>query len=362
MYAIERLAPPSRAPRIVVAGEYVDALGRRDDGLAAELAAVTNACRVRARSAVSVYRQAARAVGRDGFEGVHLLDARLAPIGLMLRRRFGVPVTVTINPGRVVGGGPQARVTRAALRRLDQGFVTDHGTVRYLQAKVRSLPVVLTEPAAATLAEPEQRALTAMSRRLRGLVPGRLVIGVPWTADDDYMRWHRDAVAPLLTGNPVCLILGAPSRRRARVMFGAHGGSEYRIHTGRLDGDVLTGAARCVDVFVSAGAPLQAHMEPDLHMTMAASGVPLVVGGGVRASFLRHEENAFIAVAGDPLSLVSTLNQLLALPAIQRHYLGEQFGQYTLERQTWRDAASVYAERFAVLVGRPQIPVNLRAA
>lgn len=345
-----------------MAGEYVDALGRRDDGLAAELAAVTNVRLVVSRRATSTYREAARAISRDGFEGVHLLDARLAPVGLMLRRRFGVPVSVTVNPGRIVGNGPRARATRAALRRLDQGFVTDHGTVRYLQAKVRSLPVVLTEPAVGPLEEPEQRALAAMSRRLRGLMPGRLVIGLPWTADDDYMRWHRDAVAPLLTGNPVCLILGAPSRRRARVVFGAHGGSEYRIHTGRLDGDVMAAAARCVDVFVSAGAPQQAHMEPDVHMAMAASGVPLVIGGGVRASFLRHEENAFIATAGDPLSLVSTLNQLLALPAIQRHYLGEQFAQHTLETQTWRDAASVYAERFAVLVGRPQIPANLRAA
>jgi hypothetical protein len=95
---------------------------------------------------------------------------------------------------------------------------------------------------------------------------------------------------------------------------------------------------------------------------MAASGAPLVVGGGVRSSALRNEENAFIATAGDPLSLVSTLNQLLSLPAIQRHYLGEQFAAYTRQTVTWAAAAPIYAERFAVMVGRPQIPANLRAA
>jgi hypothetical protein len=95
---------------------------------------------------------------------------------------------------------------------------------------------------------------------------------------------------------------------------------------------------------------------------MAASGVPLVTAGGVRSSVLRHEANAFIATAADPLSLVSTLNQLLSLPAIQRHCLGEQFADYTLLQHTWDRVAPVYAERFAVMVGRPPIPAELRAA
>jgi glycosyltransferase involved in cell wall biosynthesis len=179
----------------------------------------------------------------------------------------------------------------------------------------------------------------------------------------DYMRWHRDAVAPLLTGNPVCLLLGAPSRRQARIVFGAQGThAEYRVHTGRLDASTLAAAARCVDVFVLAGAPQRPYLEPDLLLAMASSGAPLVVGGGVRSSALRNEENAFIATAGDPLSLVATLNKLLALPAIQRHYLGEQFAEYTRQTVTWDAAAPIYAERFAVMVGRPQIPANLRAA
>jgi hypothetical protein len=202
-----------------------------------------------------------------------------------------------------------------------------------------------------------------MSRLLRDIAPGRLVIGLPWTRDVDYMRWHRDAVAPLLTGNPVCLLLGAPSRRQARLVFGASGRqAEYRVHTGKLDAETIAAAARCVDAFVVAGTPRTAHMEPDLLLTMAASRAPLVAGGGVRSVVLRHEANAFVATAGDPLSLVSTLNQLLALPAVQRHYLGEQFADYTILQHTWEQAASLYAERFAVMVGRPPIPADLRAA
>jgi glycosyltransferase involved in cell wall biosynthesis len=146
-------------------------------------------------------------------------------------------------------------------------------------------------------------------------------------------------------------------------MFGASGlKSEYRVHTGPLDADVVAAAARCVDAFIVPGPPRRPFIEPDLLMALASSSVPLVVGGGVRSPLLRHEENAFIATAGDPLSLVSTLNQLLALPAIQRHYLGEQFAAEMLRTHLWSGVAAAYVDRFAVLVGRPPIPAELRAA
>ncbi|MEX2226000.1 MAG: hypothetical protein WEB52_06080 [Dehalococcoidia bacterium] len=363
MYTAEHPRRSERLPRIVLAGAYVDVLGARSDALSRELAQVAHVRHVAGRSMLSVYRVAARALSRDGFEAVHLLDARLAPVGAMLRARQGVPVSATVNPARVAGRGIGSHLARRALDRLDQGFASDHGTVRFLREHARRLPVVLTPAGSAPPQEPAPRKLSSISRLLRDVVPGRPVVGVPWTADIDYMRWHRDAVAPLLTGNPLCLLLGAPSSRQARLVFGANGvQADYRVHTGALDAETLAAAARCVDVFVVAGAPARPQIEPDMLMAMAASRVPLVVGGGLRSSILRHEANAFIATAGDPLSLVSTLNQVLALPAIQRHCLGEQFADYTLLQHTWEHAASVYAERFAVMVGRPPIPADLRAA
>jgi hypothetical protein len=352
-----------KLPRVLVVGSYVDGLGVRSHDLVRELAQVADVRHEDARSIVSACRAGTRAIQGEGFEAVHLLDARLAPTGALLRARHGVPVSVTVNASRVVGSSPRARLTRAALGRLDQGFTSDHGTVRFLRDRVRRLPVVLTPTGSAPLPDPTPSRLASISRLLRDIAPGRLVVGLPWTADVDYMRWHRDAVAPLLTGNPICLLLGAPSRRQARLVFGAKGlGTEYRVHSGLLDADTLAAAARCVDAFVVAGAPRRPQIEPDLVQALAASRVPVVAGGGVRSNVLRHEANAFIATAGDPLSLVSTLNQLLALPAIQRHCLGEQFADYTLLKHTWEHAASVYGERFAVMVGRPPIPADLRAA
>lgn len=363
MYATRTIERSAGAPRIALLGHHIDSLGARDDALAGALAEVAHVREIGARSQMAAYRAGVRAVRGEDFEAVHLLDAALAPAGALIRRRTGAPVSVSVSAGRVAGGGVRGRLARRALNRLDQAFVTDHGTLRYLRAEARRLPAVLAPALAIAPAAPTAGAMAAMGRLLRGVTPGRLVIGVPWTADADYMRWHRDAVAPLLTGNPVCLLLGAPSRRQARIVFGVNGLQiDYRVHTGRLDADTVGAAARCVDAFVVAGTPRRAYSEPDLIMAMATAGAPLVAGGGLRSPVLRHESNAFIAAAGDPLSLVSTLNQLLSLPAIQRHYLGEQFAEHTLASYPAQGAAPVYAERFAALVGRPLIPENLRAA
>ena len=77
---------------------------------------------------------------------------------------------------------------------------------------------------------------------------------------------------------------------------------------------------------------------------------------------LAHERNGFVVEPGDERGYVHTLNQVLSLPAAQRHVLGQEFARFTLAKWRWSDVASAYTERFAALVGRPRIPADLRAA
>jgi glycosyltransferase involved in cell wall biosynthesis len=158
-------------------------------------------------------------------------------------------------------------------------------------------------------------------------------------------------------------LLGAPSRREARILVGATGmRTDFRVHTGGIDADLLAAAARCADVFVIPGP---AHLRvslTDLVLAAICSRVPVVAGGAVRSEVLEHERNALLVDPYDSFSMTSTLNTLLSLPAVQRHYLGEDFAEHTLARWTWSRASSVYAERLAALVGRPRIPLDLRAA
>jgi glycosyltransferase involved in cell wall biosynthesis len=222
----------------------------------------------------------------------------------------------------------------------------------------------MVPPVARALPWPSKKHLGAVTRVLRDIRPGRLVVGVPWPADRRDVRWFRDAIAPMLEGGPVCLIFAAPGQREARLLFGARGlKTDFRVHTGRLDGYTLAAVSRCVDAFaVPSGVHgLRTDAASDIAIAMAMGGVPVVTYGEQEMRVFAHERNAFV-VEPDERALIHTLNQVLSLPAVQRHALGEDFARYTLRQWSWDRVAAIYADRFAALVGRPSIPVDLRAA
>jgi hypothetical protein len=348
-------------PRVVVVGEYAPALGARDGAAIEALSRVAGVHPVDASATpmgmLRALRQGARALA-DGCEAVHLLDARLALPALALRARFGVPVSATLTRDDLRA----RRGLRPGLARLDHAFV--HGDAAVAPGTLTRLHISVAPSVAPMIAAPSQRRLDAMARLIRDVTPGRLVVAAPWPADAEQVRWCRDAVAPMLQGRPLWLFVGAPGRRQVRLMAGAIGmKGSFRAHVGAIDGDVIAAAARCADVFVVAGEPGRARTSTsELLLALIASRVPVVVGGGVESTTLEHERNAFVAAAGDALGVVTTVNQLLALPAVQRHYLGEEFAEHTVGRYTWDAACEVYGARFAAMVGRPQIPAELRAA
>jgi hypothetical protein len=205
--------------------------------------------------------------------------------------------------------------------------------------------------------------MRAVGRALRGVRPGRLVVALPLPADPHDLRWFREAAMPQLESRPLCLLIGAPTRRRARSLLGpAALGGEFRVLRGALSAGVIAAVARAVDAFVLptvSPAPGQAPGGA-LGILLALGGVPVVTNEHARV--LAHERNALVAEPGDERGFVRTLNQVLAMPAVQRHALGEEFARFTLAAYRPADAAAIYDERFASLVGRPQIPVGLRAA
>jgi glycosyltransferase involved in cell wall biosynthesis len=135
-----------------------------------------------------------------------------------------------------------------------------------------------------------------------------------------------------------------------------------RVRSPRLSANEIAAAARFVDVFVVPGPIRRVPSQTDALLTLIQSAVPVLAGGGVQDTVLEHERNAILVDPGDAMGLASTLNKLLMLPALQRHYLGKDFAEYTAAGATWDAAADVYAGRFAALVGRPRIPVELKAA
>jgi hypothetical protein len=349
-------------PRVVVLGSYRPPFGIVDD---APIEAISRVAAIHPIDAsptpagmLRALRRGSRAIA-DGCEAVHLLDARLVLPALAIRSRFRVPVTATLTAADCSA----RRTHAAALRRVDHAFV--HGEPSRVRRDIlKRVPMSGAPPLAPALPEPSRRRLASLARIVGDGTPGRLVVASPWPADSEQVRWCRDAIVPLLEGNPLWLFLGAPGRRQVRLMAGAIGfNGSVRAHVGRIDAGVVAAAARCADLFVVSGEPARvAASTEDLLLALIASRVPLITGGGVESALLEHETNAFVVRPGDASGLVATANQLLALPAIQRHYLGEEFARHTARRFTWDTAAEVYGERFASLVGRPLIPQELRAA
>jgi hypothetical protein len=355
----------SAAPAVLILGSERDALRFGESPLVTSL---KRQMRVRHISVASPlrhglrsYTAASAAVSRDGFEMVHVLDARFAPIGAMLRRRLHVPVSVSVTEADL-GAGPWSRVAARSLRGLDQAFTSDDAVAQALRASAWRLPLTTVTPCATEVPWPDKRDVSRVARALRGVRPGRLVVGVPWPRNRNDFRWFRDLVQPGLASNPICLLFGVRSRREAKWMLHSTGRqAEYRILAGRVDASTIAAVSRVVDAF-AVPSPSGAPATTSLSLALAAAGVPIVSDGAHHEPVFAHEDNAFLSDAADDRAFVSALDRLLALPAVQRHFLGEEFARFTLQRWPWSAAADVYADRFAVLVGRPRIPADLRAA
>lgn len=366
MNNVRSLSRRAAPPRVVAVGSYRDPVGLSGNGVEDYLARVADLRHIPASgapwSAPTTLIKTLRAIREHDAELVHVLDARYAAIGRWVRRRRRLPVTVSLSSAdmKVVSGWPRAG---KGLDRLDLAFVSEPLVASALRAKAPRLDIVLVPPAARVLPWPSPKKMAAIARTLKGMRPGRLVVGVPWPADRRDLRWFRDAIMPLVDGGPLCLVFGAPGRREARLLFGAQGlQTDFRVHFGRLDGPTIAAVARCVDAFV---VPSGLHglngAATDLGLALAMGGVPVISYGEMDARVLAHEQNAFV-VEPNEAAFVETVSQVLSLPAIQRHALGEDFARYTLHRWSWTAAAELYGDRFAALVGRPQIPADLRIA
>lgn len=353
-------------PRVVAVGSYRDPLRLSGTAMQDALARVSDLRHVPASgapwSAPATLIKTLRAIREHDAELVHVLDGRYAAVGRWIRRRRSLPATVSLSSAdvKIVSGWPR---TSGGLDRLDMAFVSDPLVAAALREKAPRLDVMMVPTAAHVLPWPSPRKMSGISRTLKGTRAGRLVIGVPWPADRRDLRWFRDAIMPLVDGGPLCLVFGAPGRREARMLFGAQGmQADFRVQLGRLDGPTIAAVARCVDAFV---VPSGLHglngAATDLGLALAMGGVPVISYGETDARVFAHEQNAFV-VEPNESAFVQTVSQVLSLPAIQRHALGEDFARYTLHRWTWNASAEIYGDRFAALVGRPQIPMDLRAA
>ncbi len=365
-----RLFPQRRdpaPPRVVVLGELRDALGPWGDGLRRALDSYADVEHVAAtglRGWPRAYRAAASLIRHDGFEMVHVLDPRLAPVGAMLRRRCFVPATVTLTADALRRRGPGATLARRSLAAFDEAFVADDAMPAVEERARIGAPIYAMPPAARELPMPSPRDVARVLGALRGLDPEQPLVGVPWPANVADFRWFRDIVMPNLGARPSFLLLGVSSRRELRLLMGvAAARADVRAVTGPISAGLIVAAARMVDVF-AVPAPTRSTPAPrgELMMALTVSGVPVVTDAASFDCVPAHETSGLMVDPGDERRFVAALDAVLNLPPVQRHYLGEEVARSALREWPVRPVAVAYAARFSSLLGRPQIPQELRAA
>ena len=359
---------PHAPARAVVLGRYRDTLGSCGDGLEHALGAVADVRRVDARAALRswprAYRDGASLIRRDGFELVHVLDPRLAPVGAMLRRRCRVPATITLTADALRRRGPRAALERRSFSAFDEAFVPDDA-MPVLEERARLGVAVYAMPAAAReLPMPSSRDVARVLGALRGLDPDQALVGVPWPRNAADFRWFRDIVMPSLDARPAFLLFGVTRRRELRAMLRfAAIEEDVRVVTGAITASLVAAAARVVDAFaVPAAARVVGAPPGDLFTALTVSGVPVVTDDALFDCVPAYGSSGLLVDAGDERGFVAALDGLLRLPHVQRLYLGEEVARSILRERPWRPVAEAYAERFSALVGRPLVPAMLRAA
>lgn len=294
------------------------------------------------------FAEAVRRTRRVRFDAIHLADALPAPLGVMLKRATGLPVTASIHgldvtyPNRLY----QTLVPRALVR-LDMTMANSAATDEDLRARThgraRSIVIPLGVnplPAADAAAAGELRRWTCISSEApMVLTVGRLIRrkGAAWFAGN---------VLPHLPGDAVYAVVGTgPEDGAIREAARAAGVADRLRMLGSLGVEDLAAAYAAADVFVMPNVPVAGDIEGFglVALEAAASGLPVVASRleGITEA-LRNGSNGALLPPGDATAYVGELSALLAMSRDERGVIGARAAAYTRERYGWDRTAREY--------------------
>jgi phosphatidylinositol alpha-1,6-mannosyltransferase len=279
---------------------------------------------------------------------IHLADALLAPLGALLKKLTGLPVTSSVCGLDITYSNRlyQSIVPRA-LARLDMTMPISKATAQELQVRTNaqaSTTVIplgtnpLPEPTTATIRQFQQLAATT-PRQVILLTVGRLI-------ERKGIAWFVQHVLPALPEHLIHVIIGeGPERANIRAAAEASGVSDRVRLLGRVPDDVLAAAYRCADIFVMPNIPVPGDIEGFglVALEAASSGLPVVASRlqGINEA-VQHERNGFLVAPLSADEYSSTIENMIALPREQLRRLGDSFAHYTNQHYGWDRTAERY--------------------
>ena len=266
---------------------------------------------------------------------VHLGDALLAPLGLVLGRLFSVPVTATACGLDVTWGFPGYQaVAVGSLRRLDAVAAISRATLE--ECTRRRIPrgrcVVIPpgiEPTGPTVAR-DRSALT----RLAGMDLGdmRVLVTVGRLVPRKGVRWFVDEVMPRLPDDIVYLVVGTGPEESAIRGASAERGLGDRVRLlGRLSDDAVATVYSTADAFVMPNVVVPGDVEGFGMVAIEAghAGLPVVAADlqGIADAVVGGAGR--LVPAGSAESFAAAIEETLANPpdrADVKRSVDETFG------------------------------------
>jgi phosphatidylinositol alpha-1,6-mannosyltransferase len=292
-----------------------------------------------------VWRRAAA----GGLDHVHLCDALLAPVGVLLKRLTGLPVTVSVHGLDLTYANPAyRRAIGATLPKLDlvvAGSEYTRGVAAGLYGLANTTVVNygVAEPLPAVGGLPSDLAARLDGRDVV-LTVGRLVRrkGVLWFVQN---------VLPRLSENAVYVAVGeGPDRPAIEAAAADLGLTSRLVLTGRVEPGVIDALHARADVFAMPNIEVPHDVEGFGLVALEASmaGLPVVASRlqGVTDA-VRHGLNGVTVESGDAVAFAAAISGLLSLPPEERRAIGGRFQAYTRANYSWRRMAEGYLDAFA---------------
>jgi glycosyltransferase involved in cell wall biosynthesis len=292
---------------------------------------------------------AIRAVRREGIDIVHLADALLAPVGVLVKKIAGVPVTVSVHgldityPNRAY----QLAVL-PALSGLDGAIANSEATAAIFRERVPKSEVRVAPLGVNRLPPASESAIRELTSMLRVTAGRPLVLTVGRLVERKGVAWFVRHVLPDLPEQVVYAVAGTGPQRDAIMAAALDAGVAERLRLlGGVSADLLAAAYARADMFVMPNVPVAGDTEGFglVALEAAASGLPVVAARleGITDA-LRGGYNGRLVPPGDAAAYVAEITSLLGLSDHERRAIGARAARFTRENFGWERTADVHVQ------------------
>ncbi len=292
---------------------------------------------------------------------IHLADALLAPLGVVLKKITKLPVTSTVcgldvtYPNRFY----QAVVPRA-LAHLDMTMPISQATEKEVRIRAgQQTPTAFIPLGINPLPQPGSTA-TQEFQQLASIDPSDpVILTVGRLVKRKGVAWFVKQVLPRLPDDAIYVVIGeGEEMNTVRAAASAAGVNDRVRLLGRVSDDILAAAYRRGNIFAMPSVPVPGHLEGFglVALEAAASGLPVVASRleGITDA-VQHERNGFLVTPLAADEHAAKITDLLQLPREQLRALGASFASFTQEHYDWDHTARRYLDvmREIVALGRP---------